>query len=488
MSCTPSEPWRIDADAAARYASGLRCDIERITSREFHERFARDFAGRRPVIVTDFLDNEEEASAWPPREAWRREALIARHGNASVQASDGSSVVRSAGYEPLAMPLRRLLTAEMSVPGPSAAVAFDAHFHQTMPSLLAGLVVAPAGLRFSDHADSRGAGSWHVLSIGSSRSGLTFHQHLESWLMLYYGRKRWLMLPPEGKGRAHAYVGVHSAVQWIDQVLPTLAAEERPLECMQEAGELLYLPAHWPHLTLNIGDAVGLAEQRIAEPRITVTDRVYLDVYCGGGGAGGAGGPVDNNGVRDDDRAAWGEEQEALANDRRRVVIGLFGEAVPKTARHFLAAFTRRLYREQRVRADEQLGVLRVEPEGGEAAASASAAAEASGSDDADAQPFRVRPSLAGLLLMGTPTARIRSQAFLLTTGAAPHLERPKRQMRRGPDGKPVTSVTGHPAGGFVVFGRVLENVDALMCAMQDGAVLGDSGWLDPELPQGSDV
>ena len=35
----------------------------------------------------------------------------------------------------------------------------------------------------------------------------------------------------------------------------------RPLECMQRPGDLLYLPASWSHLTLNIGEAIGIGGQ-----------------------------------------------------------------------------------------------------------------------------------------------------------------------------------------------------------------------------------
>ena len=35
----------------------------------------------------------------------------------------------------------------------------------------------------------------------------------------------------------------------------------RPLECIQRAGDLLYLPASWSHLTLNVGEAIGIGGQ-----------------------------------------------------------------------------------------------------------------------------------------------------------------------------------------------------------------------------------
>ena len=40
-----------------------------------------------------------------------------------------------------------------------------------------------------------------------------------------------------------------------------MSPEERPLDCVQQPGELLYLPGGWPHLTLNDGEVIGAGAQ-----------------------------------------------------------------------------------------------------------------------------------------------------------------------------------------------------------------------------------
>lgn len=35
----------------------------------------------------------------------------------------------------------------------------------------------------------------------------------------------------------------------------------RPLECVQKAGDVLYLPSLWNHMTLNIGETIGVGAQ-----------------------------------------------------------------------------------------------------------------------------------------------------------------------------------------------------------------------------------
>ena len=48
----------------------------------------------------------------------------------------------------------------------------------------------------------------------------------------------------------------------------------RPLECIQRAGDVLYLPASWSHLTMNIGEAIGIGGQTAlpADKRYTTHD------------------------------------------------------------------------------------------------------------------------------------------------------------------------------------------------------------------------
>ena len=38
--------------------------------------------------------------------------------------------------------------------------------------------------------------------------------------------------------------------------------EEQPISCVQEAGEIMYVPEAWNHATINIGNTIALAQQR----------------------------------------------------------------------------------------------------------------------------------------------------------------------------------------------------------------------------------
>ena len=43
----------------------------------------------------------------------------------------------------------------------------------------------------------------------------------------------------------------------IIQVLPKLSGDARPLECMQPAGSIIFIPEGWNHAVVNLGDGTG---------------------------------------------------------------------------------------------------------------------------------------------------------------------------------------------------------------------------------------
>ena len=107
---------------------------------------------------------------------------------------------------------------------------------------------------------------WRWILMGGPRSGTGMHVdplHTHAWVHLCEGRKRWLMLPPDTTAAALATVGVAEGRQ-----LPSGqffarhgdAAADLPgaVEFVQEAGELVYVPAGWTHAVLNLDATVAV--------------------------------------------------------------------------------------------------------------------------------------------------------------------------------------------------------------------------------------
>ena len=72
-----------------------------------------------------------------------------------------------------------------------------------------------------------------------------------------YGEKRWYLQPP-GK----SYVSRVPLVKWLSDEYPTLTNVEKPLECVQQAGDVLFIPAFWAHASLNLKVCSRLSRSR----------------------------------------------------------------------------------------------------------------------------------------------------------------------------------------------------------------------------------
>jgi hypothetical protein len=92
-----------------------------------------------------------------------------------------------------------------------------------------------------------------IFSIGPVHSGLFFHQHAAAYNAVVYGAKRWFLFP------ANSYYGPEyvTTLQWLRTAMPTLPVQ--PLECTQEAGDILFVPQGWHHAVINLADTLAAA-------------------------------------------------------------------------------------------------------------------------------------------------------------------------------------------------------------------------------------
>lgn len=105
-------------------------------------------------------------------------------------------------------------------------------------------------------------------------AGTHFHDHSNTFSLLPYGRKHWLLIPPSGSydsPQSHSAVGagVESAdagrakltpsewLSWHEAHPGALPIE--PLQCIQPAGTALFVPSGWKHAIINLAPSVGVA-------------------------------------------------------------------------------------------------------------------------------------------------------------------------------------------------------------------------------------
>eukprot|EP00656_Telonema_subtile_P001867 TRINITY_DN10810_c0_g1_i1.p1 TRINITY_DN10810_c0_g1~~TRINITY_DN10810_c0_g1_i1.p1 ORF type:complete len:298 (+),score=50.71 TRINITY_DN10810_c0_g1_i1:73-966(+) len=110
------------------------------------------------------------------------------------------------------------------------------------------------------------------LLLGPQRSGSVLHRDplsTSAWNLLIEGRKHWVLFPPSTpSGLVEGlYADKASAAAWFCDHLPIVRSSEawsehRPLEFVQQPGEMMYVPAGWHHAVLNI----DLSLIHISEP------------------------------------------------------------------------------------------------------------------------------------------------------------------------------------------------------------------------------
>ncbi|GLD97330.1 hypothetical protein PINS_up006014 [Pythium insidiosum] len=172
---------------------------------------------------------------------------------------------------------------------------FDPRFGEKMPALLRDYDVSSLkvfredllGLfKTSSAAEARTSSSspspspstsslspdFRWLVVGPERSGAPWHTdpaRTSAWNALLQGRKRWALYPP---GHPPPGVGATTrdrrsgresvldmtSLAWYLHVYPTLAPHERPLEVLQEPGDVIYVPSGWWHLVLNLETTVAV--------------------------------------------------------------------------------------------------------------------------------------------------------------------------------------------------------------------------------------
>jgi tetratricopeptide (TPR) repeat protein len=248
----PVEP-RADGGWATQPVPELHSPLRTIERRHrlSPEEFITEYARKnRPVLLSGLLDD------WPAWEAWTKAAILQRHGEHQVQVRRSSDVTddnNQGGRQRPRMPLRDYIAQAM---GQAASPDRD-------PLYLFGLETLEGVERDYRHPPHFGGATFGfdeaqrqakaLFYIGPAYSGVSFHQHTAAWNALFFGYKRWFLLPP-----FHFYGPTSIAMhEWAGTHRERFAGDLH--ECVQQPGELLFVPQYWYHAVLNVSDCVGVA-------------------------------------------------------------------------------------------------------------------------------------------------------------------------------------------------------------------------------------
>jgi len=163
---------------------------------------------------------------------------------------------------------------------------FDSGFHERIPELREGYEI-PLYLNkdwFSLLSHRRPAHRWFLM--GPPRSGTNFHidpNGTSAWNALVVGSKRWVLYPPDflppgvfyryGKNGMMKGFKAPTPLKWFYEVYPFLAPHQRPIEFIQNAGEMIYIPAGWWHMVINLSETVSVTQNFVNDQNLELTTR-----------------------------------------------------------------------------------------------------------------------------------------------------------------------------------------------------------------------
>lgn len=131
-----------------------------------------------------------------------------------------------------------------------ALYVFDRHSdlsaagYQVVADMVRAIMPVPSLI--VDPEDAGGVESIHFF-LGRPGSGAPFHIHADAVNAVVAGSKRWFVYTP--KRTLYSRTPIQ---EWIDGDYSRLSEAEKPLECIQEAGDVVYVPLDWGHAVVNL--------------------------------------------------------------------------------------------------------------------------------------------------------------------------------------------------------------------------------------------
>jgi hypothetical protein len=266
-------------------SSGGRCDIYTVAADATDQlrcgpgddcaAFDALIARREPFLLRGY------AAGWRAQELWSREYLYRVHGSsqlspglasqkasyesfglsANVKGEESSAVGRTlAGYLDQ---MREGLDANGCPASGADGNGSSTYLFDNGASTVAKQLLPEAG---NPPAFAERLGMEELtLTLAPSGVGFPLHSHGRSWIGLVRGVKLWAFYDPESlpaTTEAEAMV-VLPPLRWMREYGG--GADKGHLQwCVQQPGDLLFVPDYWHHWTLNLGETLGFGAQRNA--------------------------------------------------------------------------------------------------------------------------------------------------------------------------------------------------------------------------------
>jgi ribosomal protein L16 Arg81 hydroxylase len=232
-----------------------KSDVDELTPEELTpELFAEKYSLRRPLIIRNASDN-----AAARRFLANRCDIIERFGDVKVDLGDPFSLVVH-GRATSSMSLREYLDTPFDLKAPRYFFDRLGHWMEHLGELNE-LLESPGSVQLQP-AD---AAAPIIFAIGKTASGIGLHAHQDAWNQVLFGAKRWTLYPgsPGGVPKEAGYNPTEPHLSWLHDVYPKVKDDDatKPMECIQYAGDVIYVPEGWYHATVNLGDTGAIARR-----------------------------------------------------------------------------------------------------------------------------------------------------------------------------------------------------------------------------------
>jgi hypothetical protein len=119
------------------------------------------------------------------------------------------------------------------------------------------------GLDSLDTFEDRQAGKQSfklTFALGGDGQGIPFHWHQDAYSLQLHGRKRWAIYAPH-KMTSTGFSVFESHTTWLQNQINVKNFVPPTWECVQEPGDVLYVPEGFFHATACFGESVAVTHQ-----------------------------------------------------------------------------------------------------------------------------------------------------------------------------------------------------------------------------------
>ncbi|KAK3585952.1 hypothetical protein CHS0354_038494 [Potamilus streckersoni] len=259
--------WRLADDKTLQEFGSEICSIDVHNADELSvKEFETTYRFKKPLIVKF----KNGAKDWTDPEKWTVKSLKREYGEWSVLSGNSLEIVRLGGRGDMTTSFSQYVDKFMNMQDTLGEpfYVFDREFYKD--SSLPKTLKPPEYFKIQDDVDDS------IFFLGGSQSGVSFHKHADAWNGVIYGKKRWFLYSSQRTPPGGVYPGF-TQIDWFKKVYPNLTDSERPLECIQEEGDILYLPEGTYHGTINLGDTVAIGIQK--KRAVTDTEKLFYQVH-----------------------------------------------------------------------------------------------------------------------------------------------------------------------------------------------------------------